>query len=287
LDKNIAYLKIHLNKRKEPIDMNDIAETIEYRGFNINIYYEDDPMSPVKDWDMFGKMVCWHGRYSLGHEQPKCTPREFRQQLAIEADPTLEQTIDHWESGKGWIMLSNKYHDPNDPYNDKAVDACNEIVDNLIEKTIDKHYITLPLYLYDHSGITISTGPFSCPWDSGQVGFTYVSIKDVKKEWNWKVITKKRRQEAINLLESEVKTYDMYLTGEIFGFVIKPKDNNKLIECDDSCWGFYGWDHEKSGLLDMAKSSINYAIKEYKEEVIKDRDRKREMERFMNFAWAC
>ena len=31
-------------------------------------------------------------------------------------------------------------------------------------------YIYLPLYLYDHSGITMNTTGFSCQWDSGQVG---------------------------------------------------------------------------------------------------------------------
>ena len=29
-----------------------------------------------------------------------------------------------------------------------------------------KEYIALPVYLYDHGGITISTSPFSCPWDT-------------------------------------------------------------------------------------------------------------------------
>ena len=31
--------------------------------------------------------------------------------------------------------------------------------------------VILPLFLYDHSGITLQTSPFSCPWDSGQIGF--------------------------------------------------------------------------------------------------------------------
>ena len=44
----------------------------------------------------------------------------------------------------------------------------NELYD--LVRATDK-YVILPLYLYDHSGITISTGPFSCPWDSGQVGW--------------------------------------------------------------------------------------------------------------------
>ena len=32
-----------------------------------------------------------------------------------------------------------------------------------------KDVIGLPLFLYDHSGITMSTSVFSCPWDSVQV----------------------------------------------------------------------------------------------------------------------
>jgi hypothetical protein len=42
------------------------------------------------------------------------------------------------------------------------------------------------LYLYDHGGITISTGPFSCPRDSGQVGFIYASHKQIRDHFGWK-----------------------------------------------------------------------------------------------------
>jgi hypothetical protein len=30
----------------------------------------------------------------------------------------------------------------------------------------EKPLVILPLYMYDHSGITISTTPFTCAWDS-------------------------------------------------------------------------------------------------------------------------
>ena len=39
------------------------------------------------------------------------------------------------------------------------------------------------LYLYDHSGITMSTGSFCDSWDSGQVGFIYVTKEDIEKEY--------------------------------------------------------------------------------------------------------
>lgn len=262
----------------------DAIETIEYRGFNINIYHDDDPgMNPIDDFDMFGTMACWHRRYSLGHKQPDCDPNEFMQQLAIEADPGLEDTIDYWENGIGWRRLSIKYPNLND---NQAFNACEERIKSLIDKAINKHYIILPLYLYDHSGITISTGPFHCPWDSGQVGFIYVSIENVLKEYNRKKMSKKLRQRAIDLMRSEVNTYDDYLTGSVYGFMIEPAHENNEIECDDSCWGFYGYDHEKSGLMEMAKNSIDCAINQWEKEVIADHFRKQELDQFMQTCWA-
>lgn len=40
----------------------------------------------------------------------------------------------------------------------------------------------LPLYLYDHSGITMNTTGFSCPWDSGQVGWIYATKEKLRQE---------------------------------------------------------------------------------------------------------
>jgi len=208
------------------------VETIEYRGFNINIYYDSDPINPRAEWDNFGAMVCFHSRYNLGDNHDFSSPEDFEE-----------------------FAKENKL-------------------------------IILPLYLYDHSGITISTGPFSCPWDSGQVGWFYVEEEKAKKEWGWKVLTKERREKIVKYLEGEVEVYDQYLTGQVYGYIIEPKDENSKIECDDSCWGFYGYDHNKNGLLDYAKPSIDYAIKDYKERVSKEKKERVQMNTFFNSCWA-
>lgn len=95
--------------------------------------------------------------------------------------------------------------------------------------------VILPLYLYDHSGITMNTTGFSCPWDSGQVGFVFVSKNDVHKEYGVKRISKKLREKVTKLLIGEVDTYDKYLTGDVYGYEITD-ENDDVIE---SCWGFY------------------------------------------------
>lgn len=112
----------------------------------------------------------------------------------------------------------------------------------------DKNNIVLPLYLYDHSGITISTSPFSCPWDSGQVGIIYISLEDIRKEYSVKRVSAKLREKVINMLIAQVETYDDYLTGNCYGYQIE--------NTDESCWGFLG-DYDGYALQE-ARSMVDY-----------------------------
>jgi hypothetical protein len=99
--------------------------------------------------------------------------------------------------------------------------------------------VILPLYLYDHSGITIATTPFHCPWDSGQVGFIYISRARAVAEWGKKLCTSKVRAMATKCLQAEVETYDKYISGEVYGYEIEDGEGNQI----DSCWGFYDRDY--------------------------------------------
>jgi len=240
-----------------------MTEQIEYRGFNINIHPDNDGQNPRTDWDCnLGTMICWRRNYNLGDKHDFNGPNEFIYDLAVEIGCN-EDVADEYYTEYPEAEFINKYLDK-----------------------IDKKCIILPLYLYDHSGITINTHGFSCPWDSGQIGWIYVTYKKIRREYGWKLITKNRREKIVEYLRNEVKTYDQFLTGEVYGYIIEPTDKNKNIECDDACWGFFGYDHEKSGLLDHAKPSIDYAIKEYKEKVVKNKNRKVNINNFMKTCWA-
>lgn len=81
-----------------------------------------------------------------------------------------------------------------------------------------------PLYLYDHSGITISTTPFRGRWDSGQVGFAYVTESDTNNpDANWD-----------DIIEDTIQRYDNYLRGNIYRYVVI-EDGEEV----DSCAGFF------------------------------------------------
>lgn len=99
----------------------------------------------------------------------------------------------------------------------------------------EKSIICLNLYLYDHSGLTMSYSPFSSIFDSGQVGVIYATYEDIRKEYSVKRVTEAIKEKVLNILKAEVKTYDMYLTGQVYGYVIEDSEGKEI----DSCWGYY------------------------------------------------
>jgi len=108
-----------------------------------------------------------------------------------------------------------------------------------LEKAIVREHdpaVILPLCLYDHSSVTISTIPFSCPFDSGQIGFIYISKKRVCFEYGVKHMLPRTVDLARGALCSEVEAYDQYLRGDTWGYTISDEFGEEY----DSCWGFFG-----------------------------------------------
>lgn len=123
-----------------------------------------------------------------------------------------------------------------------------------------KDIVSLYLYLYDHSGLTMRTYPFHCPWDSGKVGLVYVTKEEIRKEYSCKLVTKKIREKAIALLKSEVEIYDQYLTGNVWGYrIFGPQGEER-----DSCWGFFGNYNEY--MVPDCKQLIDYYVEEDEKE---------------------
>jgi hypothetical protein len=87
----------------------------------------------------------------------------------------------------------------------------------------------MPLFLYDHSGLTMRTTRFDCPWDSGQVGWIYLT-RQRQEEWGI--------ADPSATLTVEVDTYDEYLQGSVYCFSIVQDGQ----DVDGSC-GYIGLDH--------------------------------------------
>ncbi len=122
-----------------------------------------------------------------------------------------------------------------------------------------KAYVCLPLYLYDHSILALSTQSFvgralHAEWDSGQVGYIYILPEDVYKRTGYEP-TESNKATVEEILNGEVDLYSNYLQGNVYCFSITDSEGdfvvggngyvadsaeNALQEMKECCW-----EHEK------------------------------------------
>lgn len=155
-------------------------------------------------------------------------PRKLTLRIEQDEDPMSPRD---WDNLGIMVCFHNRYGlgDKTD-LKESMFDGWKELEKHLREEEEATHL--LPLFLYDHSGITMNTTGFSCGFDSGQVGFIYatqktietlgVPLDDVEKQ-----------------LRQEVETYDQFITGNVWGYIIEDEDGEHV----DSCWGFFGREH--------------------------------------------
>lgn len=167
----------------------------------------------------------------------------------IEIFPDDDPFDPRGDDNLGTMVCFSRRHNLGDKHNFDS--------DNVLDFMRSKNIIVLPLYLYDHSGITMNTTGFSCPWDSGQVGWIYVEKSKVRSEYGWKRITKARGEKIREYLKAEVETYDQYISGDVYGFRITDTDNDEEVE---NSWGYYG----SENCMSEAESVVNSFIEQDK-----------------------
>jgi hypothetical protein len=193
----------------------------------IKIVQSPDVESP-REWDNLGTMLCFHSRYNLGDEKAK--------------EKLLEE-----------IRNSKNY---SESWEDDDLDDPVTLWKVALKANIIGFY--MPLYLYDHGSITMATTPFSCNFDSGQVGFIYVTKEEIRNEYSVKRITKKVLEKVQRVCEGEVETFDQFIRNDVYGFQVIDADG----EVGDSCYGFYGSDVEKNGMMEHVGEELHKALRE-------------------------
>lgn len=159
-------------------------------------------------------MICWHRRYSLGDQHDYKTPDAFAEAMVSKyvsnndffrgIQDGLFESLRLKETDDGYIIQAKNMFskDPNnweadshEPYSlSKDLNLSEESDPEMVREDLMSYCSSsellrlceqsgqvaiLPLYLYDHSGISMSTGSFigrvpHADWDSSQVGYIYL-----------------------------------------------------------------------------------------------------------------
>ena len=242
-------------------------EMVDKKGnkYTLRVEQDETPLNPRKDWDNVGTMICWHRHYDLGDKHLYEDSFEFLIGVAQEIGIYTENM---------WDMEQE------------------ELEKKILETDL---VVIVPLNLYYHSGISISTSnsyPYNDRWDAGCVGFAYITKEKAMKELREYVFDENGKRimiehysdsgfvthsfktnpltdetwkaRAREVIDTEVETYDKYLCGDVYGFILEKEVTveEKCPHCgeviniytktqeEDSCYGFFGDVLEENGILD-------------------------------------
>ena len=196
----------------------------------------DENADNPRSWDNVGTIVSWNAHTRFGD---KTINEQYQFELVL-------------------LGILNDSMNLSDSQYENIMEFANA---DVLYAAIKKHTkaALLPVYLYDHSGISISTcsRKFSmfdpARWDWGISGIIYCTESKIKKEYDVSEVTDETRKKAEDALRQEIKTLDMYFSGDVYEYTLQQGE-----EILDSCSGIYG-----EGLDELKKELKGVLSAEY------------------------
>jgi hypothetical protein len=150
---------------------------------------------------------------------------EFKDVVLVKTDTTEEyETIkDYVECNSGLISFwSNRQSVKSEGEDYDLIDEEIEKLDYTTTRNITnikiKNFILIPVYIYEHSGIRLSSEPFSCSWDSGLYGIFLIN----KKHSDYRIFNKRSVYSYIKYLSAAYE-------GSLLELDIMSKDFKEII----------------------------------------------------------
>lgn len=217
----------------------DTEKAIRWRDpkgkqYVLQMQQDPDPIDPREFDDpscRFSHMYCWHKRYNIGDQNPWPSFEKLLENLAetYDIDPEKSQT---------------------------------EILEEL-----KPNVCLLPIWAYEHSGITITAKdrvyPYNDRFDSGCIGCIYTAKHEFNAlHVNNETIIKPDEwyENAKTCLQQEVETYDQYLCNEVYDYALYEENEHGGYDEIETCGNFFGSDMEKSGIMESVGHGLKQAI---------------------------
>lgn len=227
-------------------------DTIDYRGYTIAIEHDDYPDNPFTDWDGETPLLAAHlsrgcGADITGYGLDRDPPTLTRDQVKAHG------TAIAIETGERSLLAAIKNHAryPVSEYSGSA-DAVNCAIENYAQGITNGSDLTAFLaQCWTWAGCTAL--------DTSTQGYSQGDYADLLlvATPQWLELTGVAPEDAMRCLEGAARLYGYWAWGDVYGYQVTDPDGE---ETEHSCWGFYGDDHEASGLLDQARSDIDSEI---------------------------
>jgi hypothetical protein len=191
-------------------------ETYEHAGVTVELHYDEGGFNPRKDFDHAGTIVSFTRDFDAD------------EYLSVEEDLTYDcPKCD----GEGEVVLDSE----------KGPEECPDCDNGTVYATVEQYMrhefddteVVIPLRFEDYG--SRGSKLVTTDSDNNPNAAIYLGADMLATEWEGD------REKARKCLEAEVEEMSSYLSGEVYGYVIKGPGGEDLPDnMQDSCWGFIG-----------------------------------------------
>jgi hypothetical protein len=211
-----------------------MIETILYRGFSIDITHDDFPLNPFRDWDGLPPLM-----YKSQHNNADFSDGQIKDYLSNYLTDT--KLAYHQKT------LCKMFSEDHNVFKDYILsDKLSEIRDMINDASFKEMTNFCVLFEIPHLHIQ-STGYSQGDWADIFICTTESFLEENGDE--------PLRDEV--MIDAS-KLFGYWAWGDIYGYEVYNLNEEHEIPCVS---GFYGDCNEKNGLLDNARSSIDFHIK--------------------------
>lgn len=214
--------------------------TINYKGYTIKILQDIDPQNPFENWDCEPSLMVESSNYKHDYSDGEIDSY-------LQGYLTNNQILCHQKKIIKLFNIDNYEKELKGISCDHKLEILYDDLDSFISENIKNKEKFCVGFNIDHYKGT-SRGYSQSDWADV---FVIITDKDRKRMGT-------DPKHDTEVLKGSFKLYGDWAWGNVYGYQIIDKGGEDL----DSCWGFYG-DPEESGIINEAKSVIDYYVSEH------------------------
>lgn len=245
------------------------TETLEHKGYKIEVAQDDSPENPFESWDCEPPLLTYYGGRH-GYFKSYKGPESMRDIVALMPD-NLFQRGERIKIIREFITDAYTLRD--------------------LAETMRNNGES-----FRHAFASLLTERHGCQPDGWRGAIEWFDLAESLLKWagiecvnaqsngysqgdstlvlaiatpEWVKLVGAPAESLKPQLESTVELYDAWAWGDVYGVSeITSPDGEEI--SGGSCWGFYGHDHEKSGLMEHARDAIDYHIRQVAETALNE-----------------
>lgn len=244
------------------------TETLEYKGYKIKVMQDEGPENPFEAWDCEPPLTTFYGGRHCYAKSYQGAPETLREVLHLLPASTWERgnRVKFYKdvmSGKfGMKEVAGEIRRQGNTFEAFSDLLTAEYGEKPTGWRAANDWFDLVETLLNIAGIpclnTQSTG-----YCQGDVTLVLVLLTP-----EWMKTVGASMEHSAEIMKGSVELFSAWAWGDVYGVSAihapgEDEEGEKI--ADGSCWGFYGMDHEKSGLMEHARSAIDCHIQEMAE----------------------